>query len=60
MPRALMPSPFRAVIESIFQIVDKDGVTRPFKLNSVQQKLDEEWADASSFRKPVKVGSRHM
>jgi hypothetical protein len=37
-------SPFRTVIESIFQIVDKDGVTRPFKLNSVQQKLDEEWA----------------
>jgi hypothetical protein len=38
-----MPSAFRTVIESIFQIVDKDGVTRPFKLNSVQQKLDSEW-----------------
>jgi hypothetical protein len=37
------PSPFRTVIESIFQIVDKDGITRPFKLNSVQQKLDNEW-----------------
>src|SRR3954465_4192664 len=37
------PSPFRAVIESIFQIVDKDGVKRRFKLNSVQAKLDENW-----------------
>lgn len=37
------PSPYRTVIESMFQIVNKDGVKVPFKLNAVQARLDANW-----------------
>jgi hypothetical protein len=37
------PSPYRTVIESMFQIVNKDGVRVPFRLNSVQARLDANW-----------------
>lgn len=39
-----MPSKYCTIIESMFHIVNKDGVKVPFKLNSVQRKLDEEWS----------------
>ncbi len=37
------PSPYRTIIESMFQIVNKDGVRVPFSLNSVQSRLDAGW-----------------
>lgn len=36
-------SPYRTIIESMFQIVNKDGVRVPFLLNSVQARLDSDW-----------------
>lgn len=39
-----MVSPFRPVIENMFSIVNKDGVTVPFKLNAIQARLDQEWS----------------
>lgn len=40
---ALAPSPYRTVIESMFQIVNKDGAKVPFLLNPVQARLDANW-----------------
>lgn len=37
------PSPYRAVQESLFRIVDRHGVAVDFKLNDQQAKLDAEW-----------------
>lgn len=37
-------SPYRTVIESMFQIVDKDGAKVDFRLNSVQARLDAHWS----------------
>ena len=43
MTTATTPSRFRPVIESMFNIVNKDGVRVPFRLNAIQQRLDAGW-----------------
>lgn len=39
----MKPSPYRAVIENMFRIVNKDGVAVDFTLNEVQTRLDANW-----------------
>lgn len=50
------PSPFRTIIESMFRIVDKDGVTVDFKLNSIQARLDANWTRRNIVPKPRQPG----
>lgn len=40
----MTPSPYRAVIESMFKIVDRDTRTVPFLLNAEQAYLDANWS----------------
>src|SRR5712671_4526204 len=40
----MTPSPYRTVIEAMFRIVDKSGVTVDFALNSIQAVLDADWS----------------
>lgn len=40
----MKPSPYRTVIENMFRIVDRRGVTVDFKLNEQQAHLDANWS----------------
>ena len=51
-----MASPYRAIIEAMFMIVNKDGVSVPFRLNGVQSRLDAEWSRRNIIPKARQEG----
>jgi len=52
----MTPSPYRPIIETMFQIVDKNGVRCPFRLNEVQARLDASWHRRNIIPKARQTG----
>lgn len=52
----LQPSPWRVVIETMFRIVDKDGVDCDFLLNPIQARLDAAWGRRNIIPKARQPG----
>jgi hypothetical protein len=52
----MTPSRYRTVIESMFQIVNKDGVRVDFRLNDVQARLDAGWTRRNIIPKARQEG----